>query len=113
MVLLTIGSVVSQSSEIGGPSLTFLTMAFKEYCDTSGSGGLPFETVVENTTVFPEELEILTEETCGTGLELMGEKAVATATLDRLLHHSNVFIMKGESYRLKNRIKHGLVPKNI
>jgi hypothetical protein len=52
---------------MGGPSLAFLTMAFKEYCDTSGSGQLPFETVVENTTVFPEELEILTEETCGTG----------------------------------------------
>ncbi|MBD3345687.1 MAG: AAA family ATPase, partial [Chitinivibrionales bacterium] len=42
--------------------------------------------------------------------ELMGENAIATATLDRLLHHAQVIILKGESYRLKNRIKLGLVP---
>lgn len=43
--------------------------------------------------------------------ELMGENAIATATLDRLLHHSQVFVLKGESYRLKKRMKFGLIPK--
>jgi hypothetical protein len=42
--------------------------------------------------------------------ELMGENAIATATLDRLLHHSLIYVLKGESYRLKNRMKLGLAP---
>jgi len=53
---------------------------------------------------------LTTNKSFGQWAELMGEQAVATATLDRLLHHSHVFIMKGESYRLKNRIINGLVP---
>lgn len=56
---------------------------------------------------------LTTNKSFGEWAELMGEKAVATATLDRLLHHSNVYILKGESYRLKNRIKHGLMPRNL
>lgn len=53
---------------------------------------------------------ITTNKSFGQWGELMGENAIATATLDRLLHHSQVFVLKGESYRLKNRIKLGLVP---
>ncbi len=41
--------------------------------------------------------------------KLMSEQAIATASLDRLLHHAHVFILKGDSYRLKNRMKLGLV----
>lgn len=41
--------------------------------------------------------------------ELMSEDAVATATLDRLLHHAHVFSLKGDSYRMKGRIKTGVV----
>jgi DNA replication protein DnaC len=52
---------------------------------------------------------LTTNKSFGQWAELMGEQAVATATLDRLLHHSHVYILKGESYRLKNRIKNGLV----
>jgi DNA replication protein DnaC len=33
----------------------------------------------------------------------------ATAILDRLLHHSTTISIKGESYRLKDRKKAGLV----
>jgi DNA replication protein DnaC len=39
----------------------------------------------------------------------MGDNAIATATLDRLLHHAEVIIMKGERYRIKKRSKLGLV----
>lgn len=53
---------------------------------------------------------ISTNKSFGEWTELMSEQAIATATLDRLLHHAYVFILKGESYRLKNRIKLGLVP---
>lgn len=53
---------------------------------------------------------ITTNKSFGQWGELMGDNAVATATLDRLLHHAQVIILKGDSYRLKNRMKLGLVP---
>ncbi|NLD81867.1 MAG: ATP-binding protein [Smithella sp.] len=55
---------------------------------------------------------LTTNKTFGQWGELMGDNAIATATLDRLLHHADVVIMKGESYRIKNRSKLGLVPLN-
>lgn len=55
---------------------------------------------------------LTTNKTFGQWGELMGDNAIATATLDRLLHHAEVIIMKGESYRIKNRSKLGLVPPN-
>ena len=39
--------------------------------------------------------------------ELMSDEAVAVAMLDRLLHHSQVFSLKADSYRMKNRMKIG------
>jgi len=41
--------------------------------------------------------------------ELMSDEAVATAMLDRLLHHAHVLSLKGDSYRMKDRLKVGLV----
>lgn len=35
--------------------------------------------------------------------ELMGDIAITTAILDRIAHHSEIFNLKGDSYRLKNR----------
>jgi len=53
---------------------------------------------------------LTTNKTFGQWGELMGDNAIATATLDRLLHHAEVIIMKGEIYRVKKRTKLGLVP---
>ena len=53
---------------------------------------------------------LTTNKTFGQWGELMGDNAIASATLDRLLHHAEVVIMKGESYRIKKRSKLGLVP---
>lgn len=39
---------------------------------------------------------------------LMGDSVLATAILDRLLHHFSVINIRGESYRLKDRHKQGL-----
>ncbi len=36
--------------------------------------------------------------------ELFGDHAIATAILDRILHHSHVFSIKGNSYRLRERV---------
>ncbi|ERI05695.1 IS21-like element helper ATPase IstB [Aneurinibacillus aneurinilyticus] len=35
--------------------------------------------------------------------EILGDSVIATAILDRLLHHSRIFNLKGESYRLRER----------
>ena len=54
---------------------------------------------------------LTTNKTFGQWGELMGDNAIATATLDRLLHHADVVIMKGESYRIKKRSRLGLIPQ--
>ena len=41
--------------------------------------------------------------------EVFGDAVVATAILDRLLHHSHVITIKGESYRLRKKRKAGLL----
>ena len=41
--------------------------------------------------------------------EMMSDEAVATATLDRLLHHAHVVSIKGDSYRMKDRLKVGVI----
>ncbi len=40
--------------------------------------------------------------------ELMNDTVVATAILDRLLHHAHMINIRGESYRLKDRLKGGV-----
>ncbi|WP_342405116.1 IS21-like element helper ATPase IstB [Brevibacillus sp. FSL K6-2834] len=40
--------------------------------------------------------------------ELMGDPVLATAVLDRLLHHSHVVNIRGNSYRLKEKLKTGI-----
>jgi len=42
--------------------------------------------------------------------ELFGDHAIATAILDRLLHHSHVLTIKGNSYRLRERALAALTP---
>jgi IstB-like ATP binding protein len=41
---------------------------------------------------------------------IFGDPIIATAILDRLLHHSTTINIRGESYRLKERRKDGLIP---
>jgi DNA replication protein DnaC len=37
------------------------------------------------------------------------DRVVATAILDRLLHHSHVVTIRGDSYRLREKRREGLV----
>ena len=37
--------------------------------------------------------------------EVLGDNVIASAILDRLLHHSTIFNIKGESYRLREKRK--------
>jgi DNA replication protein DnaC len=41
--------------------------------------------------------------------EVFADHVIATAILDRLLHHSTTLNIKGESYRLKDKRKAGLI----
>ena len=47
--------------------------------------------------------------TSNKGGELLGDTVIATAVLDRLLHHSHVLNIRGESYRLKDKRRAGLL----
>ena len=41
---------------------------------------------------------------------LLGDEVLATAVLDRLLHHAEVITINGPSYRRKDRLSHLLPP---
>lgn len=41
--------------------------------------------------------------------ELMSDTVIATAILDRLLHHAHVINIRGDSYRIRQRQKSGLM----
>jgi DNA replication protein DnaC len=41
--------------------------------------------------------------------EIFGDTVIATAILDRILHHSTTVNIKGNSYRLKEKVKAGLL----
>lgn len=40
---------------------------------------------------------------------VFGDPVVATAILDRLLHHSHVIIIRGDSYRLREKRRSGFL----
>ncbi len=44
---------------------------------------------------------------------VFGDEVLAAAILDRLLHHSFTMVIQGESYRLKQKKKAGLVSSPI
>jgi len=46
------------------------------------------------------------------GARFFGDQVIATALLDRLLHHSTIINVKGESYRLKEKRKAGLLTRS-
>ncbi|CAI1515562.1 transposase/IS protein [Serratia marcescens] len=45
--------------------------------------------------------------------EMFGDNVLATAILDRLLHHSTTLNIKGESYRLREKRKAGVLSKKL
>jgi DNA replication protein DnaC len=44
---------------------------------------------------------------------VFGDPVVATAILDRLLHHSHVVTIRGDSYRLREKRRAGLLPTTV
>jgi DNA replication protein DnaC len=44
---------------------------------------------------------------------VFGDAVVATAILDRLLHHSHVITIRGDSYRLREKRRTGLLKASV
>jgi DNA replication protein DnaC len=62
-----------------------------------------------NTRYEHNPIIITTNKPFGKWSEMLSDEAIATATLDRLLHHAHIISLKGDSYRMKDRIKTGVV----
>ncbi len=45
--------------------------------------------------------------------EVFGDPVIATAILDRLLHHSITINIRGDSYRLREKLKAGLLKSRV
>ena len=45
--------------------------------------------------------------------KIFTDSVLATAVLDRLLHHSNVINIRGKSYRLKEKQKNGIIGAKV
>ena len=58
-------------------------------------------------------LMITSNQPVGAWGEVFGDTILATAILDRLLHHSHVITIKGESYRLREKRRAGIVPATV
>jgi DNA replication protein DnaC len=62
-----------------------------------------------NTRYEQGSVIITTNKPFGRWAEILDDEAIATATIDRLLHHAHVLSLKGDSYRMKDRLKIGIV----
>jgi DNA replication protein DnaC len=56
---------------------------------------------------------ITSNQSLGAWREVFGDQVIASAILDRLLHHSITVNIKGESFRLKEKLKAGLLKPKI
>jgi DNA replication protein DnaC len=83
-------------------------------------GYLPLETI-DATFLFEvvskryealKPMILTSNKSYGTWNEIFSDPILATALLDRLLHHSTTINLKGDSYRLKNRTRAGLRTTN-
>ena len=52
---------------------------------------------------------VTSNRTVGDWGAVLGDPVVATAILDRLLHHSHVLTIRGDSYRLREKRRSGLL----
>jgi len=56
---------------------------------------------------------ITSNQSLGAWGEVFGDQIIASAILDRLLHHSITVNIKGESFRLKEKLRAGLLKPKI
>ena len=54
---------------------------------------------------------LISNKSYGDGGQIFADNVIASAILDRLLHHSTTINIKGESYRLKDKKKTGVIAR--
>ena len=57
----------------------------------------------------PGPMILTSNQSLGRWAEVFGDRVIATAILDRILHHAITVNIRGNSYRLKEKLKAGLV----
>lgn len=50
-------------------------------------------------------LVVSSNKTFSAWAEIFGDAVAVAAMVDRLVHHAEVFVLQGDSYRLKDRVK--------
>jgi len=60
-------------------------------------------------TTFCSSLSLTSNQSFAAWGEVFGDRVIATAILDRVLHHAITLNIRGDSYRLKEKLKAGLV----
>lgn len=117
---IAVSSMVFASSALGDvPIVQETTIPSKQ--STTGDrytfpAGIPNSVISVNHFTFDASQQyehgsiILTSSKYFSGWgELLSDNVLATALLDRLLHHAHVLNIRGETYRLKDRRKTGVV----
>jgi DNA replication protein DnaC len=61
--------------------------------------------------LFLEQFYATTGKSFGDWQELFGDPVIATAILDRLLHHCRIVNIQGHSYRLRNHAQALIMPE--
>lgn len=56
---------------------------------------------------------LTSNQSLGAWSDVFGDPVIATAVLDRLLHHSITVNIRGESYRLREKLKAGLLKPKV
>jgi DNA replication protein DnaC len=51
---------------------------------------------------------LTSNKSCSDWGEMFGDSVLASAILDRLLHHSHIMNIRGQSYRLKDKMRAGV-----
>ncbi len=80
------------------------------YGSRGGAGGIKPEPWNPLPETLSEALNSSATVILGEWGELLGDSVIASAVLDRLLHHSHVLNIRGESYRLREKRQAGLFP---
>jgi IstB-like ATP binding protein len=80
-----------------------------------GQGSPPWDDVWGEAMLAPDDryergsMLITCNRSVGEWGRVFGDPVVATAILERLLHHSQVITIRGDSYRLREKRRSGLI----
>jgi hypothetical protein len=83
-------------------------------CVDAGPGGIPHVTmkILDIFIVLGANCKFI-DAFYGEWGDIFKDHVIAAAILDRILHHCTTANIKGDSYRIKDRKRQGLIPQNF